>query len=94
MPYEQDKDKVIEDLGAVPNSPFVAEVRQYDGGPAKLCVSRVMGKDGTKRRQLFRLPYEEVVELGEFLVEFSATHGVGSAADNDIDAAIAELEVF
>ncbi len=77
MAYERDKDVMVEDLGSIPNTDLHAEVRSYDEGEKKLSVYRLVGKEKDKRRQVFRLPYAEVIELGEFMVEFSATHGVG-----------------
>lgn len=77
MAYDKDKDVLVEDLGNIPNTDLHAEVRCYDEGEKKLSVYRAVGKDKDKKRQVFRLPYSEITELGEFLVEFTATHGTG-----------------
>ena len=78
--YNAEKDVLIEDLGQVGETGLFAEVRRYDNkdgepGVTKLSVYRVFGKAGDKRKALFRLPYNEVTEFGEFMVEFTATHG-------------------
>lgn len=87
MPYEVEKDVLVKDLGAVPNTELHAEIRCYDGGEQKLSIYRLVGKN-KKRVQVFRLPFKEITELGEFMVDFTASHGTGEdesagAADED-----------
>ena len=83
MPYEEKKDVVVVELGAVPKTDLHAEVRSYDGGAKKLCIYRMIGKKTPKRVQVFRLAYSDIAELGDFLVDFTATHGTGEATDAD-----------
>jgi hypothetical protein len=84
MAYDHDKDKEIEDLGPVPGTDLWADVRSYDGGEKKLSIYRKFGKKDKvtgekteKRRQVARLTFPEVTNLGEWLVEFTAKHGTG-----------------
>jgi hypothetical protein len=77
MAYDETKDVLVENLGPVPNTDLHAEVRVYDGGEKKLSVFRKYGKNNDKRSQVFRLSYGVITELGEFLVNFTATHGTG-----------------
>jgi hypothetical protein len=84
--YEKEKDVLVEELGPVENTELFGEVRTYDGGEQKLSVYRVVGKDKDKRRQVFRLSFAEVTELGEFLVQFTSTHGTGeTVSDEDME---------
>jgi hypothetical protein len=86
MAYEEEKDEVIEELGPIGGTGLHGEVRAYDGGLAKLSVYRLVGKDKDKRRQVFRLGFDEITELGEFLVQFTATHGTGDpVSDEDME---------
>ena len=79
MAYDNKKDVLIEDLGPIPNTEMHAEVRSYDGGEEKVSIFRKVGRRGLKdkRRQLVRLSLNQAVNLGEFLTEFSSTHGTG-----------------
>jgi hypothetical protein len=77
MPYEQDKDVLVKAIGPIDDTDLIGELRQYDGGEAKLAVFRVYGKNKDKRSQVFRLPLNEITHLGEYLMDFTATHGTG-----------------
>lgn len=79
MGYDAELDEVVEELGRVGETDLYGEVHRYDGGLEKLSIYRVVGKNKDKRRQVLRASFAEVVELGEFMVEFSATHGTGGA---------------
>jgi hypothetical protein len=83
--YDPEKDKLIEELGPVGESGLFAEVRRYDGeeeegvvkeGVPKLSIYKLVGKN-SQRRQVVRLTFAEVLHLGEFFSDFSATHGTG-----------------
>ncbi len=45
MPYDQDLNEVINEV-AIPNTDLLIQVRSYNGGPAKVAVSRVVEKRG------------------------------------------------
>ena len=80
MAYDKTKDKLIEDLGRVPNTDIDAALRSYDSGEPKVVLTRSFTKKKddsvrTKRIASFTLP--QVVNLGEFLTEVAATHGTG-----------------
>ena len=77
MAYDHDKDKLIEEMGMIPNTDMWADIRSYDGGPKKVSVFRKVGKEQEKRRQVCRLSFSEAVNLGEWLVEFASQNGTG-----------------
>jgi hypothetical protein len=84
MAYDHDKDKLIEEMGQIPNTDLWADVRSYDEGAKKLSIYRKFEKTDKetkavteKRRQVARLTFVEGVNLGEWLVEFAAQNGVG-----------------
>jgi len=68
MAYEEDKDVLVTDHGAIEGTPFTAQTRAYDGGAEKLCVYRSVGQKG-KTVKVLRLPVEEAVALGQWLSE-------------------------
>lgn len=77
MPYDKEKDKLIEDLGPVGETGMFGEIRAYENddgelGEQKLTVFRPVGKED-KRRQVFRIPLGDVEELADFLSEVGAS---------------------
>ncbi len=77
MPYDNEKDKLVKELGPVLGTEFFAEVRSYDEGENKVSIYKKVGKDKDKRRQTCRLTYNEAVNLGEFLTDFASENGTG-----------------
>jgi hypothetical protein len=78
--YDKSKDVVVAELGEITGlEGFYAEVKEYDGGEPKICVSRRVGKDGEKSRQVFRLPFSDAQGIMVFLSNYFS-----SVAPNDI----------
>jgi hypothetical protein len=75
MAYDESKDVLIAELGEVGDTGMVGELRQYNNGPKKVVIHKVINAKGT-RRQVFRMPLAHAVELGEFLDGVAAQHGV------------------
>ena len=67
--YDKTKDVVIEDYGDVEGTDFNVSTRSYDGGPPKISVVQVLGKNRDKIKPVFRFPPSEVVPLAAFLLE-------------------------
>ena len=65
--YVAELDELLLDLGEVEGTDLFAEVKSYDGGPAKVSVFRKVGKEKQKRVQVCRLDVEASLALSEFL---------------------------
>jgi len=80
MAYDETKDKLIDDLGRVPNTDIDAALRAYDGGEPKVVLTRSFTKkkdDTVRTRRLASFTLPQVVNLGEFLTAVAAKHGTG-----------------
>jgi hypothetical protein len=64
--YDETKDKLIKDLGAI-NDHLVAEIRQYDDGPRKVAVVKLVGPEKNGRRQLFRVSIADMIDVSKFM---------------------------
>jgi hypothetical protein len=64
----------VHDLGCVGKTGMFAELRFYPDTPVKRLT--LYRKVGSERMVIAHFPLSSVVELGEFLVDVAATHGV------------------
>tara|TARA_Y100000310_G_scaffold334383_1_gene414043 strand:+ start:540 stop:824 length:285 start_codon:yes stop_codon:yes gene_type:complete len=92
MAYDANKDKLIADLGAIPNTNMGAELRCYDEGETRVSIFRTFEKKDKKtgkkvpaRRQVVRLGLKDAVNLGEFLVAVTAKHGVADDTEDEVE---------
>lgn len=73
--FDPKKDKILSNIGEVPNTDLRVTVRQYDEGEIKVCVQREgkTGKGKEYSRPAGRLLPEELIELYLFLKDNFST---------------------